>query len=270
VVYYDRKQSAIVLRFNQYQLLTFNCYGTLIDWEVEILAALKPVLAEHRVELTDEEILKLYAEFESQAEVGRYIKYREVLRRVMREFGRRFDFVPSEKELIALEKSLPDWKPFGDTVAALRALKSLPLPNEFGSATHHGNDKSTHSRTVGDPTKYRLGIISNVDDDLLAQSAKQLEVNFDLVITAEQVGAYKPSLENFNAAIKRSGVPKDRILHIAQSIYHDIVPAKQLGLATVWVNRRHGQRGSGATLPAHAKPDVEVPDLRALVSMMGL
>jgi 2-haloacid dehalogenase len=259
-----------MLNFDNFQVLTFDCYGTLIDWETGILAALKPVLEEHRVELSDNEILRLYAQFESQAETGEYIKYREVLQQVMREFGGRFDFVPSEKELTALEESLPNWRPFEDTVAALRALKSLPLPNEFGSATHHGNDKSTHSRAVGDPTKYRLGIISNVDDDLFAQSAKQLEVNFDLVITAEQVGAYKPSLENFNAAIKRSGVPKDRILHIAQSIYHDIVPAKQLGLATVWVNRRHGQRGSGATLPAHAKPDVEVPDLRALVSMMGL
>jgi 2-haloacid dehalogenase len=256
------------LNFDNFQVLTFDCYGTLIDWETGILAALKPVLAEHRIELTDEEILKLYAEFESQAETGEYIKYREVLRRVMREFGRRFDFVPSERGLTALVESLPNWKPFEDTVTALRALRSLPLPNEFGSATQ--SEPQGFQPTNKPKAKYRLGIISNVDDDLLAHSAKQLEVDFEFVITAEQVGTYKPSLKNFDAAIKRSGVSKDRILHVAQSIYHDIVPAKQLGLATVWVNRRHRQEGSGATPSAHAKPDLEVPGLRALVSIIEL
>jgi 2-haloacid dehalogenase len=123
---------------------------------------------------------------------------------------------------------------------------------------------------VGDRTKYRLGIISNIDDDLFAQTAKRLEVDFDFVITAEQVGAYKPSLQNFRTAIERIGVPREHILHIAQSLYHDIAPAKQLGLPTVWVNRRHRQEGSGATPPAKCKPDLEVPDLRMLVSMIGL
>ncbi|HWR82472.1 MAG TPA: haloacid dehalogenase type II [Candidatus Deferrimicrobium sp.] len=230
-----------MLNLGQFRVITFDCYGTLIDWESGILSTIEPVLAEHRVESNDADILKLYAEFESQAEKGEYIKYREVLRTVMREFGRRFGFAPTDWELESLEESLPVWKPFDDTVAALRVLKS----------------------------RFKLGIISNVDDDLLAHTLRHLETDFDYVITAEQVGAYKPSLENFTAAINRIGLPKAGILHVAQSMYHDIVPAKQFGLATVWVNRRHSREGFGATPPAASEPDLEVPDLKTLVSLMA-
>ena len=228
-----------MIDFKRYEVLSFDCYGTLIDWESGILAALRPVLKGHALELEDERLLRLYAELESQAEEGEFIKYREVLREVVRGLGRELGFTPSPSELDCLVASLGDWPPFPDTVEALQALRR----------------------------RYRLAIISNVDDDLFALTARRLGVEFDWVITAEQVGSYKPSQHNFKFALERIGVAPDKVLHIAQSIYHDIVPAKALGLATVWVSR---SGGPGATPPAHGRPDLEVPDLGTLVSMMGL
>jgi 2-haloacid dehalogenase len=231
-----------MIDFNKYEVLSFDCYGTLIDWEIGILAALRPVFAAHNINLTDEQILNLYAEIELRAEEGKFAKYREVLRKVVGELGSRLGFVPSPPELDCLVDSLKNWRPFPDTVEALRALKKT----------------------------FKLAIISNIDGDLFALSAKQLEVEFDWVITAEQAKSYKPSLHNFKFAVERIGVSPEKILHIAQSIYHDIIPAKILGLSTVWVNRREGKEGFGATPPARARPDLEVPDLKTLVSIMEL
>jgi 2-haloacid dehalogenase len=118
--------------------------------------------------------------------------------------------------------------------------------------------------------KFKLAIISNIDDDLFAFSARRLQVQFDWIITAQQARAYKPSLNNFQVAFRRMGLPQDRILHVAQSLFHDVVPAKALGLSTVWINRRHGQAGFGATPPAQAQPDLEVPDLQTLAATIGL
>ena len=160
----------------------------------------------------------------------------------MLQFGNQLGFVPSASELDCLVESLRNWLPFPDTVKALQILKK----------------------------KYRLAIISNIDNDLFAFSAKHLKVKFDWVITAEQAKSYKPSLHNFKFAIDRIGVSPEKILHIAQSIYHDIIPAKKIGLSTVWVNRRKDKTGSGATLPARGKPDLEVSDLETLVSIMEL
>ena len=231
-----------MLDFKKFEVLTFDCYGTLIDWESGILSALRPVLTGRGLNLTDSQILELYAELESNAEKGAYTKYRYILQNVMRELGKRLKFSPSEKVLKCLEESLKNWKPFSDTVDALRALKS----------------------------KYKLAILSNIDSDLFSYSAEHLKIDFDWLITAEQVEAYKPSLENFNYAIKRIGHPKGELLHVAQSIYHDIVPAKKIGLTTVWVNRRKGLGGFGATPTAKERPDLEVPDLKTLVSTIGL
>ena len=111
-------------------------------------------------------------------------------------------------------------------------------------------------------------MISNVDDDLFAESEKLLGVEFDWVVTAAQVKSYKPSLNNFNRAHERIGVPRERILHVAQSMFHDIVPAKQLGMTVVWVNRRRGRPGSAAP-DAQATPDLEVPSLAALAQLAG-
>lgn len=225
-----------MLDLKKFEVLTFDCYGTLIDWESGILKAVQPILMAHGKTLDDPQILHLYAEFESKDEAGQYIKYREVLRKVMQSFGRKLGFPPSEAELNALPNSLKNWQPFPDTVEALGELKK----------------------------KFKLAIISNTDDALFAQTQKHLKVEFDWIITAELVKSYKPSLNNFTTAIARIGLPKEKILHVAQSAYHDIIPAKSLGLATVLVRRRV----AGATLPAEGKPDLEVPDLKTLASML--
>jgi 2-haloacid dehalogenase len=115
-------------------------------------------------------------------------------------------------------------------------------------------------------SRYRLGIVSNIDDDLFAATARRLEIEFDWVVTAAQVGAYKPSRRVFEAALERIALPKDSILHVAQSLYHDIGPASEIGLATAWVDRRKDRSGSGATPEATAEPDWTVADLRALVA----
>ncbi|MBD2499313.1 haloacid dehalogenase type II [Anabaena azotica] len=226
-----------MLELNKYKAVTFDCYGTLINWEEGIITSIKPILQAHNVNLAEEQILENFAEFESELEQGEYITYREVLRGVVQKFGDRFKFHPTNDELNSLANSLQYWQPFPDTVAALKLLKQ----------------------------RYKLVIISNVDNDLFAFSAKHLQVEFDEIITAEQVKSYKPSLNNFRQAIERIGLPQEQILHIAASIYHDIVPAKSLGISTVWVNRRTGQQGSGASLPATAQADLEVPDLQTLL-----
>ncbi|MEH1939393.1 MAG: haloacid dehalogenase type II [Nostoc sp.] len=228
-----------MIELNQYKALTFDCYGTLIDWENGILGALKPLLLAHNTNLDDGQILELFAEFEAELESGDYIKYREVLKRVVQKFGGRFGFEPTADELNSLADSIQHWLPFADTVESLKTLKQ----------------------------KFKLVIISNVDDDLFAFSAKHLEVEFDQIITAEQVKSYKPSLNNFRVAIQRIDLPLEQILHVAASVYHDIVTAKSLGLSTVWVNRGAEQEGVSANFPAVSQPDLEVPDLKTLAAL---
>jgi len=229
-----------VLDFGQFEVLSFDCYGTLIDWETGIFSALRPVLAAHDKGVSDSELLALYSELESKGEQGEFRSYREVLKSVVRGFGKRLGFEPTDSQLRSLSDSLAGWRPFPDTVAALRKLQA----------------------------RYRLAIISNVDDDLFIATAHHLEVRFDQVITAQQVRSYKPSLRNFNLAQQRIGVAPSRWLHAAQSVYHDVVPAKSMGIATVWVNRSSPRPGAGAARAADAQPDLEVPDLKTLAQMV--
>jgi 2-haloacid dehalogenase len=154
----------------------------------------------------------------------------------MRGLAQEYGFPLSDADRDLLTESLPGWPLFDDTVDALRRL-----------AGH-----------------YRLGIISNIDEDLFALTQQKLGVTFDWVLTAEEAVSYKPSLRNFQLAEARAGVTRDRWCHAAQSLYHDIVPAKRHGVSAVWVNRRRGREGFGATLPAAAVPDLEVADLREL------
>lgn len=228
-----------VINFNQYKALTFDCYGTLIDWENGILRVLKPLLLAHNTNLDDNQILDLFAQFEAELEKGDYIKYREVLKRVVQKFGERFGFEPTADELNSLADSIQDWLPFPDTIEALKTLKQ----------------------------KFKLVIVSNVDDDLFALSAKHLQVEFDQIITAEQAKSYKPSFKNFRLAIERIDLPLEQILHVAASVYHDIVTAKSLGLSTVWVNRRAVQKGLKTTGSAISQPNLEVPDLKTLAAL---
>jgi 2-haloacid dehalogenase len=223
-----------MLDFTRFRALTFDCYGTLIDWETGLLGALQPILRAHGGQLRDEQILALYAELEPLAQ-NPYRRYREVLQEVVRGLGKRLGFQVSDAEACSLPNSLPGWQPFPDTVAALQKLQ----------------------------TRYRLAIISNTDDDLFAATARHLQVKFDQVVTAEQAGAYKPSVAPFHLALERLALPKEQVLHVGQSVYHDVVPAKSLSLATVLVRRR----GFGATRVMAEKPDLEVPDMQALAAL---
>ena len=226
------------LDFSSFKCLTFDCYGTLINWEPGILAALRPILQAHGRNLSDAGILELYAAIESELENGPYLPYRQILEGIVVRMGARLVFTPTTDQIRSLPESLKNWLPFPDTVAALRKLKS----------------------------RYRLAIISNTDDDLFAYTARHLQVPFDHVITAQQARSYKPSHNNFRLAMERIGLPPQRILHVAQSLHHDIVPGRELGLTTIWVNRRAGKPGGGATPAANAQPDLVVPDLATLVA----
>ncbi len=228
-----------MLDFSRFRVLTFDCYGTLADWETGIFSALRPILSAHGKQISDENLLQLYAEFEADAESGEYRPYREVLKLVVKGIGDRLGFRPSAAEISSLPNSVPYWQPFPDTVAALQKLQ----------------------------TRFRLAIISNIDNDLFAASSHHLKVKFDQVITAQQAHAYKPSLEIFKLAESKIGVPRDQWLHLGQSIYHDVIPAQSLGLATVWVNRPSPRPGSGAAKAASGKPDLEVPNLETLVKV---
>jgi len=229
-----------VIDFGRIDVVSFDCYGTLIDWESGILEALAPLRAQGGVRATDDELLEHYARLETVLESGDHVSYKEVLRGVARGFARRFSISEADFDADALAVSLPRWRPFHDTVESLRRLKQ----------------------------RFRLAIISNTDDDLFAHTARTLEVPFDFVVTAEEVGAYKPSTRNFTFALEKAGVPKERWLHVAQSRFHDVAPARSLGLATVWVNRRGSRPGHGATAASGAVPDLEVPSLEMLADLV--
>jgi 2-haloacid dehalogenase len=225
--------------FRRFTVLTFDCFGTLIDWETGILAALKPILKARGLKLPDQALLALYGQLESQIEAEPYRPYREVLCEVVRRMARRLGFMASRDEAESLPGSLGAWPPFPDSASALTRLGR----------------------------RFDLAVVSNVDDDLFARAAPKLGVRLHAVVTAEQARSYKPSLAMFRLALDRLARPVPEILHVAQSLYHDIAPARDLGLTTVWVNRRGKKRGPGASPPSEARPDLEVPDLATLARL---
>ena len=226
--------------FSHFHYLTFDCYGTLIDWETGILDALRPVLDARGCQAGDEDLLELYGKLESAAQEGEFIAYEDVLILVMEGIAGRFGFEPSPVERRALVDSIGRWPAFPDTTASLAALK----------------------------VRYDLWILSNIDDDLFARTSPNLGVAVDGLVTAQQIRSYKPSPLHFTTMLERTGASPDRVLHVAQSLFHDIPPARQVGMSTVRVNRRSGRGGSGATPPSAAAPDLEVPDLATLVRMV--
>jgi 2-haloacid dehalogenase len=230
-----------MLDLTRFKVLTFDCYGTMIDWETGIFSALRPILAAHNAEIADSALLELYSELELTAEQGEFVRYRDVLQSVVRGVGERLGFVPTEAEVQSLPESLARWQPFPDTVEALRKLKS----------------------------RYQLAVMSNVDDDLFAATAPKLGVAFDQVITAQQAGCYKPCVRMFQLAEDRIGASREHWLHVGQSIYHDVIPAQSLGIAAVWVNRPSPRPGAGAAKAAAGEPDLQVPDLQTLAKLAG-
>jgi 2-haloacid dehalogenase len=227
------------LDFDRFDALTFDCYGTLIDWEAGLAAALHRALDPRGVTLGDDALLEAYARHEAELEAGPYLTYREVLGRSLRGVCEDLGVdAPGADEVAAFGASVVDWPAFPDSAAALARLK----------------------------TRFGLGVITNCDDDLFAASNAKLGVEFDWVVTAKQAKRYKPNPRGFELAFERIGIPPKRILHVAQSLFHDHVPAKRLGLTTVWIDRRHDRTGFGATPPAEATPDATCPSMAAFAA----
>jgi 2-haloacid dehalogenase/putative hydrolase of the HAD superfamily len=227
-----------MLDFARFRALTFDCYGTLIDWETGIADTVRPWLAGTGV--PEGLVITAFALMQAKhQQVRPALLYPELLRRTWHDVEGTFGWPRDESRAAAFAASVGDWPPFPDTVENLRRLHR----------------------------HFRLAILSNVDNASLARTLVRLEVPFDLTVTAEDVGAYKPAEPHFERAIASlaaMGIAKDAILHVAQSKHHDVVPGRRHGLATVWVNRRHGRPGSGATLATEAEPDLTVLSLAEL------
>ena len=212
-----------------YDALSFDCYGTLIDWEAGLLSVLVPWAREAGLDLTDEELLVAYADNEQRAErENPTALYPSILAESFRRIGASLGAEVSDEWADKLGASVPSWPAFPDSPDALASLAD----------------------------DYKLIIVSNVHREGFAGSNPRLGVTFDKIITAEDVGAYKPAPNHFealDAALAELDVPRERLLHVAQSLRHDHVPAKRYGLVSVWLNRRHDRPGWGAT----SEPDEE-------------
>jgi 2-haloacid dehalogenase len=234
-----RRPESTGIDFSSVRVLTFDCYGTLIDWEAGIESALARILAAKATPAPTEQLLEAYAAAEAELEAGDYLPYRDVLRRSARAVCARFGVQPTDQELETFAGSVADWPAFPDSRDALARLRG----------------------------RFRLGVITNGDDDLFDASNERLGRPFDWVVTAEQARSYKPNLRGFELVLDQIGEPRDRVVHVAQSLYHDHVPAAKLGIRSVWIDRRQGRGGFGATPPASAKPTLTVPDLATLAEL---
>jgi 2-haloacid dehalogenase len=225
-----------VIPYADFDVLTFDCYGTLIDWESGIAAAVRTQLGDAVAAFSDEDLVAAFAAVEHEAEVP-YKSYREVLALSLRGIGERLGVSVSDAQAIGFGTSVGQWPAFPDSGDALRRLQE----------------------------RFKLAVITNCDDDLFGQSERRLGVAFDYVITAQQAGSYKPDHANFLLAFERIDEPRERILHVAQSLFHDHVPAKALGMTTVWIDRRQG-RGGGASRDVDAHPDATFPSMQAFAA----
>jgi 2-haloalkanoic acid dehalogenase type II len=233
------------MKISGFDALTFDCYGTLIDWETGIVAALRAWAVARGVDVGDAELLAAFSQAESRHQAATpSALYPEILAAVLRDIGTQVGAAPSTAEQIAFGRSVQDWPAFPDSAEALEYLKRY----------------------------YKLVIVSNIDRESFRHSNAKLGVDFDLVVTAQDVGSYKPAPGHFTRALAllaELGVGKDKVLHTAQSLFHDHVTAKGFGLTTMWINRHAGTGDLGATPPPSAPvtPDFEVPTLAVMVNL---
>lgn len=219
------------------KVISFDCYGTIVDWEKGIISSLRPIFDKYEVDITDDEILEIYSIIESRLEKN-YIPYKEILRKIVIKFSDYFDFDLERGEENALLNNWANFELFEDTNETLKEIKNKG---------------------------YKIAIISNVDNDLFELTKKKFEFEIDYLITSEMVKAYKPSKIIFEYALNVFNLKKDEILHTAQSYYHDIIPAKELGIRTVHIRRR----GFGATPRVEiVNSDYEFENLREMLSIL--
>jgi putative hydrolase of the HAD superfamily len=228
--------------FDRFAALSFDCYGTLIDWETGIAAELVSWAEEHAIGADQDELIEVFAGHESGVQSEQpALRYPSVLAATLERIAAHYGVTATEEEEEAFGASVGRWPAFADSPEALARLKR----------------------------RFRLIILSNVDRASFAESNARLGVEFDLIVTAEDVGAYKPSPRSFPAlldALPSIGVGRDELLHVAQSLYHDHEPAKTVGLPSVWIDRRHDRAGFGATPPPQGgavNPDWIFPSLAA-------
>jgi len=232
------------VRFTDYQALSFDCYGTLVDWEAGLAAVLRPWAKSRGLTLDDEQLLTAYSAHEETAEAEHPADpYPDILARSFRALGDQLGAEVSDADAAALATSVPDWPAFEDSHDALEVL-------------------GTH---------FRLIILSNVDRASFAASNSRLGVEFTSILTAQDIGSYKPSPRNFAALTeeaRRLGIGDGKLLHVAQSLFHDHLPARQADLPTVWINRRHDRPGWGATPApsADVSPDAEFTSMAAFAA----
>lgn len=214
---------------DQIDTITFDCYGTLIDWHGGLLAAFAEMFGEAATGREDK-LCAAYRRIEAEVQGENFRSYRDVLGEVSKRLATEIGVaLPAGGESILADR-LPTWKPFADTNEALQRLKR----------------------------RFRLGVLSNIDRDLFAGTANHFDVPMDFVITAEDVGAYKPSRTHFERAISEFG--EGKILHVAESLYHDGVPTAELGIAFVWINRYKVKNNIGV------EPLTEFADLAGLAN----
>lgn len=218
----------------KYDVITFDCYGTLVDWEGGISSAIAEAARLVGVDIGTGQIMEAYLEVEPTIQAAEYRPYREILAEAASKTAKLLGWAVAAEEAGFLAASLTDWKPFTDTNHALERLKAAG---------------------------YRLGILSNIDNDLLAGTMEQLTVDFDLIVTAESVRSYKPAHAHFLKA--RELLAGSSWLHAAQSYFHDVEPAHELGIPVAWVNR-NGEQPTGV-----ARPTGEVESLADLVEWLG-
>lgn len=224
------------LDFNQFELISFDCYGTLVDWKRSLKEIMNPFIQRHNLNLSKDQLFELFLRSDQFCISEDYKPYRDILVSIMDQMGKELNINLKEAERTCLVDRFGDWTAFPDTPDALQELKR----------------------------KYKLAIISNVDDEMFDVTKRCLGVRFDFIITAKQAGSYKPSKNNFIKALEKFGMPSEKVLHVAQSIYHDIIPTNELGWHNVWVNRYNEPE---RTDPAEF-PDLEVPDLKSLVRII--
>jgi putative hydrolase of the HAD superfamily len=232
------------VRLSDFQALSFDCYGTLIDWEAGITAVLGPWARAAGLEQSDEQLLTAYAAHEANAEAAHPADlYPDILARSLRSLGAELGVAVSDGDADQLATSVPDWPAFADSHDALVALGA----------------------------RFQLIILSNIDRTSFAASNARLGVEFTSILTAQDIGSYKPSPRNFEALAaeaNRLGIRDGGLLHVAQSLFHDHVPAQAAGLPTVWINRRHDRPGWGATPapPAGLSPNWEFASMAAFAA----
>lgn len=212
--------------------ITFDCYGTLIDWKGGLNLSFRSMFGS-MVDGRMDEFFDVYVQVEAEVEAEPFQSYRELLSVVSQRLADRLGIDLTEEKVDTLSTMLPKWPAFADTSDALVRLKK----------------------------HFQLGVLSNIDRDLFAGTAKLFDVSFDFLVTAEDVGSYKPAHGHFQKMLDEYG-PHDSVLHVAQSLYHDGIPAGELGLAFVWINR-YKQTNDTA-----AQPIAEFSDLKSLADVI--